>query len=214
MKNLQATGDDGMNVFTDWFHGTRSIVSQWDLVGRAAVKNNTPLHKGLFFTTSIPFATGCIDGEKGHVYRSTVNQGAHILDMTAPGQTCTVAESEKFRNLVISCRRGKGNVQAEDRHSWERGWVSGEIMKYLPRHSEAIQMQTTFALAMNERHTELGIRSFNFLQKLTRDCIEDIVEAAIKAGYQAVAGHEIQFRVTHQILIVLDPSILTPPVKV
>ncbi|BFT64286.1 hypothetical protein [Pseudomonas moorei] len=41
-----------------------------------------------------------------------------------------------------------------------------------------------------------------------------IVDASILAGYQAVAGNELQDGVSYPILIVLDPSILTSPVKV
>mgnify|MGYP007013227764 FL=1 len=49
---------------------------------------------------------------------------------------------------------------------------------------------------------------------ITRQCIEDIVDGAIKSGYQAVAGNEPQYGVTYPILIVLDPAILTPPIEV
>jgi hypothetical protein len=45
-------------------------------------------------------------------------------------------------------------------------------------------------------------------------CIEDIVDASRVAGYQAVAGNEMQDGVTYPLLIVLDPSILTSPVNV
>ncbi|TCV51377.1 hypothetical protein EDB99_10743 [Pseudomonas sp. 460] len=75
-------------------------------------------------------------------------------------------------------------------------------------------MQAMQYLATYQRDTPEGIVSFNHIQKLTRDCIEDIVDAAIAAGYQAVAGNELQSGVTYPLLIVLDPSILTAPVKV
>lgn len=75
-------------------------------------------------------------------------------------------------------------------------------------------MKTMQYLAMYERDTPEGIVSFNHIQKTTRDCIEDIVDAAIAAGYQAVAGHELQSGVTYPLLIVLDPSILSAPVKI
>lgn len=75
-------------------------------------------------------------------------------------------------------------------------------------------MKRMLYLAMYKRDTPEGIASYNHLQKTTRDCIEDIVDAAIAAGYQAVAGHELQNSVTYPLLIVLDPSTLSAPVKV
>ncbi|MCY1258430.1 hypothetical protein D9M68_46890 [compost metagenome] len=69
-------------------------------------------------------------------------------------------------------------------------------------------------LALYARKTAEGLHAWNVCQQATRDCIEDIVDASRAAGYQAVAGNEMQDGVTYPLLIVLDPSILTSPVKV
>ena len=66
----------------------------------------------------------------------------------------------------------------------------------------------------NMPNTPQAIVARNAIQMATRDCIEDIVDASIAEGYQAVAGNEMQTNTTYPILIVLDPSIITPPVKV
>ncbi|MNR34875.1 hypothetical protein D3C85_1526810 [compost metagenome] len=86
-------------------------------------------------------------------------------------------------------------------------------MKYAVRPGD-LQMEQMARLALNQSETADGQRAWNLLQQSTRDCIEDIVDASIAAGYQAVAGNERQYGVTYPILIVLDPNILTSPVKV
>ena len=86
-------------------------------------------------------------------------------------------------------------------------------MKYAVRPGDQ-QMAQMAELALNQRQTAAGQLAWNLLQKTTRDCIEDIVDASIAAGYQAVAGNEQQYGVTYPILIVIDPNILTSPVKV
>ncbi|CAI9912229.1 hypothetical protein PAER4782_34645 (plasmid) [Pseudomonas aeruginosa] len=86
-------------------------------------------------------------------------------------------------------------------------------MKYAPRPGD--QMMAYLAhMAINFRDTSEGMQAWNTVQMITRQCIEDIVDGAIKVGYQAVAGHEQQDGVTYPILIVLDPAILTPPIKI
>ena len=208
-----------MNIFTDWFHGTPSTIAQWTLTGRGALKGSAPLHKGLFFTTNRVFALGSALGSAGgseaspNVYQATLKPGARVLDISAPGVTCTPQESEHLRQLVVSRRPGKGNIQAEYLEYWVNGWRTGEIMKYAVRPGD-LQMEQLARLALNQRETADGQRAWNLLQRITRDCIEDIVDASIAAGYQAVAGNERQDGVTYPILIVLDPNILTSPVKV
>lgn len=208
-----------MNIFTDWFHGTPSTIAQWTLSGRGALKGSAPLHKGIFFTTSRMFALGSALGSAGestaspNVYQATVRPGARVLDISAPGVTCSPEESESLRRLVVSRRPGKGNIQAEYLEYWVNGWRTGEIMKYATRPGD-LQMEQMARLALFHRETAEGQHAWNLLQRITRDCIEDIVDAAIAAGYQAVAGNERQDGVTYPILIVLDPSILTSPVKV
>ena len=208
-----------MNIFTDWLHGTPSTITQWTLSGRGALKGSAPLHKGLFFTTSRAFALGSARGSAGqstaspNVYRATVRPGARVLDISAPGVTCSLDESENLRRLVVSRRPGKGNIQAEYPQYWVDGWRTGGIMKYAPRPGDQ-QMELMAYLALNHRNTVPGQHAWNLVQQITRDCIEDIVDASIAAGYQAVAGNERQDGVTYPILIVLDPSILTSPVKV
>jgi len=208
-----------VNIFTDWFHGTPSTIAQWTLTGRGALKGSAPLHKGLFFTTNRVFALGSALGSAGgseaspNVYQATLKPGARVLDISAPGVTCTPQESEHLRQLVVSRRPGKGNIQAEYLEYWVNGWRTGEIMKYAVRPGD-LQMEQLARLALNQRETADGQRAWNLLQRITRDCIEDIVDASIAAGYQAVAGNERQDGVTYPILIVLDPNILTSPVKV
>ncbi|MDD1011664.1 MULTISPECIES: hypothetical protein [Pseudomonas] len=136
-----------------------------------------------------------------------------MLDISDPGVTCTPQESEQLRQLVVSRRPGKGNIQAEYQEYWENGWRTGEIMKYAVRPGD-LQMAQMAHLALYQRETAAGLRAWNLMQQTTRDCIEDIVDASIAAGYQAVAGNERQYGVTYPILIVLDPNILTSPVKV
>ncbi|WP_426158115.1 hypothetical protein [Pseudomonas sp. TSRC2-2] len=136
-----------------------------------------------------------------------------MLDISAPGVTCSPEESENLRRLVVSRRPGKGNIQAEYLEYWVNGWWTGDIMKYAPRPGD-LQMELMAHLALNQRKTPAGQHAWNLVQQITRDCIEDIVDAAIAAGYQAVAGNERQDGVTYPILIVLDPSILTSPKKV
>ncbi len=148
-----------------------------------------------------------------NVYQSTLRPEARVLDISAPGVTCSPDESENLRRLVVSRRPGKGNIQAEYLEYWVNGWRTGEIMKYAPRPGD-LQMELMAHIALNQRKTAAGQQAWNILQRITRDCIEDIVDAAIVAGYQAVAGNERQDGVTYPILIVLDPSILTSPVKV
>ena len=208
-----------MNIFTDWLHGTPSTITQWTLSGRGALKGSAPLHKGLFFTTSRVFALGSALGSAGgakasqNVYQANLKPGARVLDISAPGVTCSPEESENLRRLVVSRRPGKGNIQAEYPEYWIAGWRTGDIMKYAPRPGDQ-QMELMAYLALEQRNTAAGQHAWNVLQQITRDCIEDIVDAAIAAGYQAVAGNERQDGVTYPILIVLDPSILTSPVKV
>lgn len=205
-----------MNFSTNWLHGTTWTIKAWTLHGRGALKGATPLHKALFFTSDRSFAEGSsgASGSAVNVYQSTIKEGSNVLDLSNPGVTCTTEASEKFRKRVVQCRPGKTNVQAEHPEYWVPGWKTGAIMKYAHREHEAQQMQAMQYLATYQRDTPEGIVSFNHIQKLTRDCIEDIVDAAIAAGYQAVAGNELQSGVTYPLLIVLDPNILTAPVKV
>jgi len=205
-----------MNIFTDWLHGTPSNITQWKLNGREVFnKGSAPLHKGLFFTTNHAFALVNAGGPAGSskVYKANLKPGACVLDLSDPGVTCTNQDSEHLRQLVVSRRPGKGNIQSEYQFYWEKGWRTGEIMKYAVRPGDQ-QMAQMAELALNQPKTAAGQLARNVLQKTTRDCIEDIVEASILAGYQAVAGNEQQYGVTYPILIVLEPSVLTSPVKV
>ncbi len=204
-----------MNIFTDWLHGTPSTITQWKLTGRGVLKGSAPLHKGLFFTTNRAFAEGSAGGPNAspNVYQANLKPEAHVLDISDPGVTCTHQESEHLRQLVVSRRPGKGNILSEYQFYWEKGWRTGEIMKYAVRPGDQ-QMAQMAELALNQRQTAAGQLAWNLLQKTTRDCIEDIVDASIAAGYQAVAGNEQQYGVTYPILIVIDPNILTSPVKV
>lgn len=204
-----------MNICTDWLHGTPSTITQWTLTERGVLKGRSPLHKGLFFTKNREFAVGSAGGPDAspNVYQATLKPEAHVLDISDPGVTCTPQESEQLRQLVVSRRPGKGNIQAEYQEYWENGWRTGEIMKYAVRPGD-LQMAQMAHLALYQRETAAGLRAWNLMQQTTRDCIEDIVDASIAAGYQAVAGNERQYGVTYPILIVLDPNILTSPVKV
>lgn len=204
-----------MNIFTDWLHGTPSIITEWTLSGRGALKGIAPLHKGLFFTTNRKFAEGSgrTTNATPNVYQASIKAGSHVLDLSEPGVTCTSQESEQLRQLAMSRRPGKGNVQCEYRAFWEKGWRTGEIMKYAVREGDQ-EMAMMSYLATEQRHTDVGQRAWNRMQMITRECIEDIVDASIKAGYQAVAGNERQYGITYPILIVLDPDILTSPVAV
>ncbi|WP_223508756.1 MULTISPECIES: hypothetical protein [unclassified Pseudomonas] len=205
-----------MSFSTKWLHGTTSTITEWTLDGRGAIKGPMPLHKALFFTSNRSFAEGSSgsSGSGANVYQTTIKAESNVLDLSKPGVTCTTQESEIFRKRVMMCRPGKTNIQAEYQQHWEAGWQTGAIMKYAHREHEEEQMKRMHYLAMYKRDTPEGIASYNHLQKTTRDCIEDIVDAAIAAGYQAVAGHELQSSVTYPLLIVLDPSILSAPVKV
>lgn len=204
-----------MNIYTDWLHGTPSTITQWTLTGRGALKGNVPLHKGLFFTTNRTFAQGSGGWSDGgatapNVYQANLIPGAHVLDISDPGVTCTFQESETLRKLVAARRPGKGNLQCETEKDWNIGWRTGRIMKYAPRPED----ERRVFLVTQKLHTTDGRRAWNEIQTLTRDCIEDIVEASSIAGYKAVAGNEYQSGQKYPLLIVLDPSILTPPVKV
>lgn len=205
-----------MNFSTNWLHGTKWTITAWTLQGRGPLKGATPLHKALFFTSDRSFAEGSsgVSGKAVNVYQSTINEGSNVLDLSKPGVTCTPDESENFRKRVMQCRPGKTNVQAEYPEYWEKGWQTGAIMKLAHREHEAEKMQMMEYLATYQRDTPVGIDSFNLIQKMTRDCIEDIVDAAIAAGYQAVAGNELQSKLTYPLLIVIDPNILSAPVKV
>ncbi|WP_122665089.1 hypothetical protein [Pseudomonas viridiflava] len=204
-----------MDIYTDWLHGTQSLIAQWTLTGRGALKGTTPLHKGLFFTTSRKFAldSGQVHGTNANLYQATVVPGAHVLDITDPDVTCTPRESEHLRQLVVGRRPGMGNIQCEFKQHWKTGWRTGDIMKYAPRPGDEM-MAKMADLAIHHRDTVAGQRAWNLCQMITRQCIEDIVDASIEAGYQAVAGNERQYGVTYPILIVLDPNILTTPVKI
>lgn len=210
-----------MNVFTDWLHGTPSIITQWSLNGRGALKGITPLHKGLFFTTNRKFATesGQVHGANYHLYQTTIKPESLVLNISVPGVTCTHQESEHLRQLVASRRPGKGNIQCEYELHWKNGWKTGDIMKYAPRPGDEVMAKMADLAVQHrntaeDRQTAEGLHAWNLCQMITRECIEDIVEASIEAGYQAVAGNERQDGVTYPILIVLDPNILTTPVKI
>ncbi|HBO1619467.1 hypothetical protein ACPA0O_18480 [Ectopseudomonas chengduensis] len=201
-----------MNIYTDWLHGTSSSITQWTLAGRGAVKGQTQLHKALFFTTD-PFFAKFSGGQSPTVYMANLLPGAHVLDISDPGVTCSREDSEQLRAAVAGMRPGKGNILCEYPYNWNKGWRTGEVMKYAPRPGD--QMMAYLAhMAINFRDTSEGMQAWNTVQMITRQCIEDIVDGAIKVGYQAVAGHEQQDGVTYPILIVLDPAILTPPIKI
>jgi hypothetical protein len=203
-----------MNIFTDWLHGTPSVITHWMLANRGALKGAMPLHKALFFTTSRQFAAGSAGPHANpNVYKSTLKPDARVLDISEPGLTCTLAESEQLRLLVANRRPGKGNIQCDYQELWEEGWRTGDIMKYAPRPGDQ-EMAHMAHLALNHRDINAGRQAWNMIQMITRQCIEDIVDASIGAGYQAIAGNERQDGVTYPILIVLDPNILTSPVKV
>lgn len=203
-----------MDYLTDWFHGTNSRFSQWKIDGRPAnLKNGMPLHRGLFFTKSLLFAKQSVQAyaANGHVYKSSVLPGKAMLNLIRPGETCTIAESESFREAVRSVRPGKGNAQVDYQHYWQEGWKTGEIMKFAPSPHEAEHYQRLHHLALAFPGTTQSIAVFNQLQAITRDCIEDIVTAGKLSGYQAILGNEQQSGASYPILIVLDSSILTPP---
>lgn len=203
-----------MNIYTNWLHGTPSTITQWTLTGRGDLKGGLPLHKGLFFTTNRTFAEGSGGWSDGgatapNVYQANLIPGAQVLDISDPGVTCTSQESETLRKLVAARRPGKGNLQCETTEHWVNGWRTGHIMKYAPRPEDERRL-----FLLTQPHTVDGRRAWNEIQTFTRDCIEDIVEASSEAGYQAVAGNEFQSGQKYPLLIVLDPTILTPPVKV
>jgi hypothetical protein len=179
-----------MNIFTDWLHGTPSVITQWMLTGRGALKGLAPLHKGLFLTTSREFATGSAGiGASPNVYQSALKTDARVLDISDPGVTCTSQQSEELRELAAGRRPGEGYIQYEYQAFWESGWRTGEIMKYALREGD-LKMAHWAHLALHQRHTNDGQRAWNMMQMITRQCIEDIVDASIQAGYQAVAGNE------------------------
>lgn len=197
----------------DWLHGTPFNIEKWDVSERGDLKDGTPLHKALFFTTDRGFANA--SGGSGHVnvYRANVKAGARILDLSDPGTTCSVTDSEEFRKLVVGIRPGRSNIQCQYQEYWEIGWRTGMVMKYAVREGDRPMEMAQYYL-QHEPSTMNGIKAKIAIQAHTRDCIEDIVDAAIKARYQAIIGNEQQWGVTYPILIVIDPSILTRPVKV
>lgn len=204
-----------MNIFTDWLHGTTSTIHEWTLTDRGQEKAGSPVHKAIFFTSDRQFAllSGGSPTGNPNVYQASLKLGAHVLDISDPGTTCRTQESEDLRKRVVSCRPGKGNVFAEYTPYWESGWRTGGIMKIGLRPGDAYMAEMS-RLALYERKTAEGLHAWNVCQQATRDCIEDIVNASRAAGYQAVSGNEMQDGVTYPLLIVLDPSILTSPVKV
>lgn len=184
------------------------------IAGRGELKGLAPLHKGLFFTTSLEFAKKCAGPVTScSVYQAALQPDAHVLDISDPGVTCTFQESEQMRHLVAKRRLGERSIQCEFRESWEEGWRTGSIMNYSTRPGDR-QIAYISHLAFYDRHADGGQRVMNMMQIITRQYIEDIVEAAIEAGYQAIAGNERQDGKTYLILIVLDPVIMTAPVKI
>lgn len=205
-----------MSASTNWYHGTVSTISDWKIGGRGAIKGAMSLHEGLFFSSDHSFAKLSADARDGacNVYSSTLTPKAKILDLSNPGVSCLSSDSESFRDLVRNIRPGKGNIQADYKEYWEAGWKNGHMMKYAPRPHEAEEIQKLFLLAQTQRHTKEGAESYNLIQSMTRNCIEDIVQAGRKAGYQAIIGNEFQYQKTYPILIVLDASVLSPPVPI
>lgn len=184
------------------------------IAGRGKLKGLAPLHKGLFFTMSLEFAKKCAGPVAScSVYRAALHPDAHVLDISDPGVTCTFQESEQMRHLVAKRRQGERSIQCEFRESWEEGWRTGAIMSYSTRPGGR-QIAYIAHLAVYDRHTDGGQRVMNMMQIITRQYIEDIVEASIEAGYQAVVGNERQDGETYPVLIVLDPNIITFPVKI
>jgi len=86
-----------LNIYTDWLHGTSSSITQWTIAGRGAVKGQTPLHKALFFTTD-PFFAKFSGGPSPTVYMANLLPGAHVLDISDPGVTCSREDSEKLHH--------------------------------------------------------------------------------------------------------------------
>ena len=86
-------------------------------------------------------------------------------------------------------------------------------MKYGVREGDQAMERARY-YAQHHPSTMEGKAAKVIIQIHTRNCIEDIVDAAIKSKYQAIIGNEQQWGVTYPILIVIDPSILTPPVQV
>ena len=138
-----------MNIYTDWLHGTSSSITQWTLAGRGAVKGQTQLHKALFFTTD-PFFAKFSGGQSPTVYMANLLPGAHVLDISDPGVTCSREDSEQLRAAVAGMRPGKGNILCEYPYNWNKGWRTGEVMKYAPRPGD--QMMAYLAhMAINFR---------------------------------------------------------------
>lgn len=204
-----------MNINTDWLHGTTYTIDEWTLTERNQKKGGSPVHKAIFFTTDRDFAIFSGGGVTASpkVYMANLKPGAHVLDLSDPGRTCTTEESEELRKRVQSRRPGQGNVFAEYPFYWENGWRTGGMMKLGERPGDAY-MAAMSRLALTEPKTPQSINAWNVCQQATRDAIEDIVDASRAAGYQAVAANEMQYGRTYPLLIVLDPSILTLPVKV
>ena len=204
-----------MNIFSDWLHGTSSIISDWKLTDRNVQKGGAQLHKALFFTTSRPFAalSSGVPAANTNVYQANLMPGARVLDISDPGVTCSFQQSNALRLRVVGLRPGLCNVQALKQQDWEQAWRTGDIMKYFI--GSANDKIAKYAYVLNNMpNTPQAVAAWNAIQKATRDCIEDIVDASIAEGYQAVAGNEKQSNNTYPILIVLDPSIITPPLKV
>jgi hypothetical protein len=204
-----------VNIFSDWLHGTTSIITHWKLTGRNVQKGGAQLHKALFFTTSRPFAelSSGAHARNTNVYLANLIPGARVLDISDPGVTCTFKESNDLRLRVVNLRPGLCNEQALNQQDWENAWRSGDIMKYFIGKTN-IKMAMYAQVLKYMPGTPQAVAAWNAIQKATRDCIEDIVDASIAEGYQAVVGNEKQTHNTYPILIVLDPGVITPPVKV
>nr|WP_314565941.1 hypothetical protein [uncultured Pseudomonas sp.] len=200
-----------MNMSLDWLHGTPFNIKEWQISERGDLKEGTPLHEALFFTTDRSFANASGGGGHVNVYRANVQPGARILDLSDPGKTCSIPDSEAFRKLVVGVRPGLCNIQCVYKEYWEQGWRTGQIMKYAPRPDDWEMVDVAKRAVQTEK---VDIFAKVIIQEVTRDCIEDIVKAAKEAKYQAIIGNEFQSGVTYPILIVLDPSILTTPDKV
>lgn len=196
-----------------WIHGTEVYFSKWKLpLGKQPHKGGMASHSAIFLTTSKEYALGAANGSGGLCSASLI-KGSNILNMN----NCSSSQSEAYRKQCSNKALGSKNPQILYQEYWQKGWASGQIMKYAASSEHEFKnMQQKVNLAINHRYTPEGAVAHRELQSLTRDVIEELVVSAKELGYDAVIGNEIDTLhptgpKTYPILFVLNHNKLTNP---
>jgi hypothetical protein len=197
----------------EWFHGTTKKFNAWKIPSTLQkVEKIHPYHSAVFFTTDLSYATGASKGT-GIIATANLVSNANILDMN----NCSHDESEAFRKMAGSKNVIRRNMQVAHPGLWREGWRTGRIMKYAPSSdAEYDDLTRKNEIVSRSPKTHLAQQYEKELQRLTRDNIEGLVEAARDLNYHAVIGNEIDTLdprgvKTFRIMFALITTCITPP---